>query len=222
MGDIVSRLKRKRSGRNVVRQFGDEYGLVYFGYVDQFHDEHSIVRGMTMSQKHHDDFYSVGSYEHYDVMYVQRSDTLSSSNGTKKPHSWQIMSFDLHTSRELPHVFIGLPTHSETFYNAFFTKYPSMRLLAMNTFAAHSAEFLNRHRVFGRPVEMLFIEHIFSPQLDDTITRHFAGLAIEISENTLYLYSERARPTHQLLDAMIKNGTWLAGHIDTVSKSLEN
>jgi len=223
VNEIVHRLTDTQTGRRIVKRFGDEYGLVYFGYVDQFQDEHEIVRGMTMSHKHHDTNYSVGSFNNYDVMYVQRADSHAPiTKLSRRPHTWQIMSFDLHTRRELPHVLIGRQTHSDQFYADILTRYPHMKRLSMDSIAMHKADFLQHHHVYGRPVDTVTIEHIFTTSLDDLLTKHFAGLAIEISENVLYLYAERSKPTHSLLDAMIKNGTWLAGHIDTISKTIDD
>ena len=79
------------STKRIVNQFADEFGLVYFGYVSQRSDEHHIVRGMTVSTNHHDDHYCIGTFDTYDVVFVERSDTLR--NGKK--HQWHIMEFDL-------------------------------------------------------------------------------------------------------------------------------
>lgn len=211
-------------GRNVVRMlhsFADEYGLVYFGNVSWQNDEHHIVRGLTLSTGHHDYHYCIGTYEGYDVTFAERRDQLKDPKTNKlHPHKWYIMEFDLHTTVELPHVFIGLHSHSDSFYRQLFTKYPNLRAIQLGILSRHEQSFLSERRVYGVAEDVIAIEKLFSHEITQQIHAHFGSLAVEIFDSSLYIYSEKVHLSAALLTAMIKNGVWLARHIDEVAKQL--
>lgn len=221
---LLTRIGSSRSSKHIIIDFAEKNGLVYFGHIDQKDDDRRIVRGMTVSNEHTDRHYLIGNYRAYDVAFVERSDELVESSGSKhkKQKTWHIMEFDLHTNKELPHIFIGLHSHDEAFYMQLFTKYPMLRALTLGNLGIHSAEFMTRYRIYGNQSRILDVEAILTPEIDQMILEHFGHFAIEISENCLYIYSERAALSPQLLDAMIKNGTWLAGHIDRVAENLQD
>ena len=211
-----------RSARSTIKAFADEIGLVYFGYVDQHDEDNRIVRGMTVSVHHTDAHYCIGSYEGYDMALVERTDVLKPMPHMKKAskHRWYIMEFDLHTSVELPHFFVGLHEHSESFYRQLFAKYPHLRPASLGNLGSLSLKFNAKYRVYAAPENALTVETILKPEVNEMISQHFGSLAIEVTENSLYVYAETPTISMKLLDAMTKNGVWLARHIDTVSKSI--
>ena len=212
------RALKRRNDRRVIQMFGDEFGLVYFGHVSSQTDEYRMVRGLTLSTKHHDLHYCIGTYEGYDVVFVERSDQLlHPTKRVKQSHRWHIMEIDLKTTADLPHIFVGLHTHSESFYTQLFTKYPELRALHLGNLGPHQPDFLAKYRVYGPPAQILEIERLLSPLITDMIAKHFGALAIEIHESSLFVYSEQTRLSRPLLEGMLKNGVWLARHIDTVS-----
>lgn len=198
----------------VYRTFATKAGLVYFGYVDQRNDEHSLIRGMTVSTKHRDNHYCIGSFEGYDITLVERVDTIQLPGKAAKTHNWIIMTFDLHTSVELPHVFVGSHNHSETFYAQLFTKFSHLAKVPMAESGIHSIEFTKKHTVYAKPDQILTAEHLFSPTLTKVIGEQFGTLAIEIHDRTVYLYAENHRPTSTLLEGMLSKGIWLTKSID--------
>lgn len=200
--------------KQVIRQFADEAGLVYFGYVSQRSDEHHILRGMTVSTKHHDDHYCIGTYEDYDVVFVERSDRLRSG----KKHQWHIMEFDLKSDKDIPHAFIGSGKHGLGFHELLATKYPALQPSSLGRTAEYPASFSSRFSIYVTPAHAVAIEHIITPTIAATIAEHFVGLVIEITEHALYVYSEKSHLTVPLLDAMLKNGAWLAARIDENSR----
>lgn len=210
----------KSTGKKaVIMQFVEEYGLVYFGHVDQHDDDHQVIRGMTVSHSHRDEHYSVGSYETYDVSFVERTDSVKSPKTNKfHRHTWHILQFDLHTPADLPHLFIGLHSHSESFYRQLFTKYSHLRPLPIGALRIYDPTFVSQYRVYGHPAEHLQVEHLLSETVDAVFVKNFGSLAVEIHEGSLYMYSESRSLTPQLLEAMIKNGVWLARHIDDASR----
>lgn len=209
------RLIARKRDKSVIVDFAEKNGLVYFGRVLQTEDEHKIVKGLTVSVNHYDQHYCVGTYEGYDVCFVERSDTLlSGENRAKKTHKWHIFEFDLLVAKDLPHTFVGMHTHSESFYLQLFTKFPQLRSLALGVLGEHTAEFLHKYRVYAVPGDALDVETLLSPLVTEMVSRHFGALAIELKGSSLFVYSERTAVSEQLLDAMIKNGRWLADHID--------
>jgi hypothetical protein len=204
----------------VFKAFATKAGLVYFGYVDQRDDEHSLIRGMTVSTKHRDNHYCIGSFEGYDVALVERVDTIQLLGKPAKTHSWVIMTFDLHTSIETPHVFVGSHAHSETFYAQLFTKFSHLAKVPFDESSAHSKEFTKKHTVYTKPDQILHTEQLFSPALTKVIGEQFGTLAIEVYERTVYIYVENHRPTTPLLESMLAKGIWLAKSIDIQEEHL--
>lgn len=200
--------------KRIITRFADTFGLVYFGLVSQFDDEHRIVRGMTLSPHHRDAHYCIGTYQAYDVIYVERTDTLRTKTSKRKAHTWHIMAFDLKFSRELPHIFVGLHNHSEAFYMQFFTKFPSMRQLPLGHTAHYPPEFASQYWLYANPIKNLEVERVVTPKVAAIIATHFKGLAFEIVDNTLLVYSEHPKLSGDLLETILKNGRWLAESID--------
>lgn len=201
-------------------QFAEKLGLVYFGYVDQRSDEHRLVRGLTVSASHRDDHYCVGTFHGYDIALVERVDMIHFPGKPTKAHDWIIMTFDLHTSTDVPHVFIGLHTHSETFYAHLFTKFPTLAKVPLGTFGTYDSAFTNKYAVYAAPAQSVAVERLFDQNIAKTMAEQFGGLTIEIADGSLYLYAEHQRPSMMLLERMAKLGSWLAKSIDSRSESL--
>lgn len=210
----LSSILPRQSSKRLIQEFCENVGMVYFGYVSQRDDEHHILRGMTVSTKHRDDHYCIGSYDGYDVVFVERSDTLR--NGKK--HSWHIMEFDLKTSVDLPHIFIGSGKHGQGFHELLDIKYPSLKPLALGSLHAYPSTFLSRFKLYASPAHALVAEQLISPEVAESIASHFSGLVIEVTESALYIYSESSRLTPGLLETILKNGVWLAAQIDQKSR----
>lgn len=207
--------------KRTIEKFAQEYGLVYFGYVNQLDDEHRIVRGVTVSTKHRDEHYCIGSYEGYDIAFVERTDTLPATKLRKSStHRWYIIEFDLHTSKDLPHFFVGLHSHSESFYRQLFTKYPRLRSIRLGNLGPHIHDFIMKYRVYASPEKTIEVEQLLKPEIGEMITKHFGALAIEVQGQSLFVYAEQPTVTPALLEAMIKNGTWMARHLDKAAEEV--
>lgn len=217
---MPAKVLQSRLHAKVYRQFAQRLGLVYFGYVDQRSDEHRLVRGLTMSAKHRDDHYCIGYYESYDVLLVERTDTIRFPGKPKRGYEWIIMTFDLHTTVDLPHIFLGLHTHSDTFYAHLFTKFSKLSKAPLGTFGAYDAGFMNRYSMYTEPAQSIQAEKLIDPQVAATIGAHFGSLTAEITDGCLYLYAENQRPTIHLLEKMLRYGAWLASAVDANSSKL--
>jgi hypothetical protein len=200
--------------RRVFQEFADKIGLVYFGYVDQRNDEHSLIRGLTVSTKHRDNHYCIGSFESYDITLVERIDTIHVPGKPSRTHNWIIMTLDLHRAVDLPHIFVGPHTHSDAFYAQLFTKYGNFNKVPLELSGTYDSHFLKRYTVFTKAEQALSAERVFSPAITKIISDKFDGLAIELSEGTIYLYAENQRPSSALLDKMLTRGMWLAKQFD--------
>lgn len=216
---VPSKVIQSRVYKRTFQRFAEKIGLVYFGYVDQRNDEHSLIRGMTVSTKHRDNHYCIGSFEGYDVTLVERVDTIHHPGKPSRLHNWVIMTFDLHRNVDLPHVFLGSNSHNETFYAQFFAKYAHYSKINLTQTEGYSHAFLNKHSLYTKADQMLSARRLFSPTLAQTVAEQFGILTIEIHEGTVYLYAEHQQPTNSLLENMLTRGMWLAKTIDAQENS---
>lgn len=212
---IPSKVIQSRVYKRTFQRFAEKIGLVYFGYVDQRNDEHSLIRGMTVSTKHRDNHYCIGSYEGYDITLVERVDTIHFPGKPSRLHNWVIMTFDLHRSVDLPHIFLGSNSHNETFYAQFFAKFSHYAKINLEPTGTYSRDFLNKYSLYTKADQILSAERLFSPVLAQTIAEQFGALTIEIHEGTVYLYAEHQHPSSSLLESMLTRGMWLAKTIDS-------
>lgn len=215
--NIISLRINNRKHKSVISKFADKVGLVYFGYVNQHSDDHKVVRGFTVSSSHHDGHYCVGSVGGYSVSVVDRSDNVSQPDGSTKLHNWLIMAFDLHTKKPIPHFFIGAKGNDSHACDALFSTFPNMKEVDLGTFEAYSPEFKTRYSIFARPAKSVEVEGIIDAKASMVIGAHLWPLLVEQHENVLYIYANDQRITSTLLDTMLENGLWLAGHIDQFS-----
>lgn len=208
-------LPSAQAARRLVTEFCERSGMVYFGAVSQRTDDHHIVRGLTVSTRHTDDHYCIGTYDGYDVVFVERSDTLRSG----KRHVWHIMEFDLKTTADLPHMFIGSATRGFGFHELLDTKYPVLRPLELGATTEYPGEFTSHYSIYAKPEHGLTVENLITPESASVAASHLKGLVMEITEQALYVYSEKPHLTADLLDAMLSGGVWLATQIDKNSRS---
>lgn len=200
--------------RRVITQFAEKVGLVYFGYVDQRSDEHRLVRGLTLSANHRDNHYCIGTFEGYDITFVERRDTLKFPGKATKTHNWIIMTFDFHATIDLPHVFLGLHSHSPTFYAHLFTKFSHLTKIPLESYGVYDKAFSHRYALYTSPDQMQNISQLFNPELTKQIGDHFGNITFEVADGCLYLYIEDQRTTQALLEKMLKYGIWLSQSID--------
>lgn len=203
---------RTRLSARILRNYADKVGLVYFGSVNQTDDEHRLVRGHTVSATHLDDHYSVGTIHGYDVAVVLRNDVVQLSKGGEQRCHWLIVTFDLHTKYDLPHIYIGHRS-KQAVYQASCSR---LMPLSVGTLVHYPANFTANYSVYGVPAHATTIERLITPQIATIIMSHFADASIEIEDNTVYLYVESRYPNETILEKMVSNGLWLANNIDAM------
>jgi hypothetical protein len=207
---VPAKVVQSRLNKRVFQQFAAKLGLVYFGYVDQRNDEHSLVRGVTVSTKHRDNHYCIGSFDGYDVTVVERTDTLRFPGKESKTHNWTILTLDLHHSRDVPHVFMGLTTRHDTFHAHLLTKLSHFAKIHVGVLGQYDAAFTKHYELYAKPEQALTVERLFTPAIAKAIATSFGNLTLEIDNGTLYMYAEGQRPTTALLEKMLQCGVWMA------------
>ena len=197
----------RKARRKAIRTIGEAHGFVYFGAVDQHEDEHHVVRGFSASTSHEDDAYMVGAVDGIDVRIVDRSDMVELPGGVTESHQWLIVEATLPIEKDLPRFFL-LPTHHEsTHYKQVFH---GLRALEQIDMTNHSHELQSRYTVYAAPGDSTEIDELFPVETTKVIAAHFWPFAIEIYENTVYLYSVETPLTKHDVLAGIKNSAWLA------------
>lgn len=197
--------------RRIVTSFAEKVGLVYFGRVDQYADDHHAVRGFTASPHHEDDHYSVGSYDGYDVSFVQRSEQLQTGSIRK----WSIIEVDLHENTSIPHLVIQAKGHADGAYDQLFVASSYLLPIPMGVLNQYDKEFVHRYSAYAQASHFVEAERIIDSETARTIAAHFWPLTIEVRDQMLIVYSVGQTISQHLLETMLKNALWLAHHIDT-------
>jgi hypothetical protein len=210
---IIASQARKR----LIQQFANKIGLVYFGTVSQQSDEHTLVRGITLSPEHQDTHYCIGSLDGYDITFVERSAIVAKEKRGVRSQLWHIMAVDLHQERDLPHIFINVREHGELLHERMLTSLPSFREIPPVSLPDHSKEFIQHYRVFTPPAQFVRAAQLLPPAITKVIDSHFAPFAIEITSDCVYIYADQQRLTMQVLDILLKDAIWLAKHIDAMT-----
>ncbi len=217
---LPKNLRAIRAVKQAIVQFDEAHNFVYFGYVNQHNDEHQLVRGLTLSPHHHDEHYSVGTVDGYDIALLQRTDTIGFPGTVAERYVWLIMQFDLRNAKDIPHMFVGLHAHSPAFYAHFLTKFNTLQKVPLGTFGMYERAFTDKYAIYTTPTASLSAERLFDQEITKLISQHFGNLTFEVADESLYLYSSHQRITKPLLETMLENGLWLARHLDERAKIL--
>lgn len=215
---LTHRLKN-RSNNRILSNFAKRIGIVYFGFVNQHSDEHTLIRGLTVSSTIRDNNYCIGTIDDYNLSIVDRSDYSIEPNGTNILNNWIIFAFDLHCETDIPHFFIATKNHSLQPYHSLFSTFPNMKEVGLGIFENYSVDFTSRFAIYSRPAKSADIQKIISAKVANVLAAHFWPICIEQHNNVLYLYSSNDRVSMPLLDNMLKNGLWLAGQLDEQTES---
>ena len=198
----------------VIKNFADRMGMVYFGAVHHNDEGHRLIRGHTVSHSHLDHHYAVGSVRGYDIAMVLRNDVVLAAGDRREQRChWLIMTVDLHTKNDVPHLYIGHRNRD----NAFRASFEQITPLYIGATGRYPASFLDAYTVYGQAINTIAIERTITPQMSEVIVSHFEHASIEIEDGTVYLYIESQRPTTGQLEKLLSNTLWLAECIDTAN-----
>jgi hypothetical protein len=189
--------------------------MIHFGTVDQHHDYHHIIRGLTASTEHIDEDYAVGTYQDYDCSLAYRTDAFEDNTGKLLTHSWMILEIKLkRSSVDIPHIFMGAHDHSNSPYSKLFMTHSSIQKVPLGTFEQYDPEFMNRYGLFTRPAYFIEVERYFNAAVTKVISAHFWPQSIEVHQGSVFVYADNQQVTIRLLETMMKNGVWLAEELD--------
>lgn len=207
-------LIRSQLTASVFKNFADSIGLVYFGTLHRNDEDFRLVRGHTVSRTHIDNHYSVGSIRGYDIAMVLRNDVVfvGGDHHEQRCH-WLILTIDLKTKVDIPHLYVGHRNRDGAFKAAFERIAP----IFIGTTGHYPTRFLSEYTVYGYPGHALEIERAITPQMADVIANHFEEASVEIEDNTVYMYIESRRPSTAQLEKLLSNGLWLAECIDVAA-----
>jgi hypothetical protein len=202
------------ASKGVFKSVCEEYGLVYFGSVNQHHDEHEMVRGVTLSPNHQDHHYSVGSIHGNDVILVERSDIVSFPGKHSEQYTWLILQIDLRNV-DMPHTFVDAHHHDEAFYDNLFAKFARLTHVDKSLFTDYDPLFLQRFTVYATPDGADLIPAYLTFDTASTLAHHFGHFDLEWFQDRLLIYSTGRPATKHLVENMIRAGVWLAGELNT-------
>lgn len=199
----------------VARRFAERYDLVYFGSVGR-DDESRLVKGITVSNTHQDSQYLVGTAYNRDIIFLQRTDSIRSSNQKKlEQYSWNIMVIDLNLSQQLPHVYIeGRARHGHGYYEALAMKIREFNELPLNFLSQYDPLFPKRFVVRLSAAASLELPALLPPERAAVLAHHFSSFDYEWQDDVLYVYFLSSRPSLSQLEYMLKAGVWLAGELE--------
>lgn len=208
-----NQVARRRS--SILKHIASHYGFISFGRVDQFSDEHHVVRGISASSHHDDVNYLVGSYDGQDIILVDRIDFHAEQ---KKPvlKRWLIAEVPLPHPTDIPHFYL-VPKHHEHGLTASLSLDRSIETVSFPP--TYSSEFAQRYSVLVTPGKTLELFSFLTPRLTQLVSVHFWPLFIEVSHNTLYVYSSHHSLSYHEVEVLIKNSTWFA---QALSEGLES
>lgn len=199
--------------KSVFRNACKQYGLVYFGSVDQHADEHEMVRGVTLSPSHRDAHYCVGTVNRRDIILLQRSDTVKFPKKPTRTFHWHILQIDLnHVS--LPHVLLDAHHRDETFYAQLFAKFVRFTKAHNDIFAGYDDSFTGHYTAYTPPDALDVLPRLLPLATAEVIGHHFNQFDYEFSQDRLLIYALDRPTTKQLIDHMLKAGLWLANELE--------
>lgn len=210
-------LGRELATRKLIRQFAHKYGLVYFGSVNQHEAADELIRGITVSATHVDNHFCVGTFQHYDISLVERRNTILFPEKPPMQYRWVIMQVDLRRT-DLPHAFIDANHHDETFYETLFMKFANFTL-ASALFMERDPGFAKSFRVFTPADRFDETEEALTPEMTQTLTKHFHQFDYEICGDRLLVYANNPIVSMHVLQEMLRVGKWLAEKLDKVHLS---
>ena len=189
--------------------------MVYFGHIS-LNDETRLVKGLTMSRSQQDAHYCVGTTLERDVMFVQRTDTLTRpGRHNKETYVWNILVVDMHDDVVLPHVYLeGVSRHSVLFHETLAIKHRELTEIPAHLLAGYDPLFAKRFVCRTPVMHAGELPAHLSPLAAATIAHHFAAYDFEWFEDTLFVYYLSRQPSSERLDQMLNAGIWLAAQLE--------
>lgn len=200
-----------------LRKFGETLGLVHFGSIHQHDDDLDAIRGFTASLTHRDTHFAVGTYNGFNIRFVNRFDVIRIAGNPNHEQLWTILEIDLETT-SLPHMFF-VPTGRESGeYGRLYATQPNMQPLNSMVFNNHSPEFHGRFQILASAAHSHKVETLFTSPIIAGIASRFWPHGIEIEHGKLLIYITEHRLSKAVLESTLGSGLWLAETIDAANE----
>ena len=207
----------QRRIRRLFHDVAEKFNMVYFGSVSQTHDEHEMVRGFTLSPSHIDRNYCVGTVNGYDVIALERTDTISFPDRPSKAFSWIIVQVDLRRVNFAPHIILNSTPYDQVLYDKLVTIFFRLRQLDALVLQTTPQDFLNTFQTFGSLHQLDHVAKILTTDTTHILTQEFSKFDFECFDDRVIVYSAvTTTPTLNEIETMLRAGTWFADQIDNV------
>lgn len=218
--NIFHNISSRKFGKRVVRKFSDKTGLIYFGAVDWQKDDFIPIKGFSVSAKHIDNHYCVGTFEGYDLKLVNRCDALVKNDGSFFYNNFLIVSINLKTEVDIPHIFLDSNNHNEVMFDLLFMTSKNLKNIELGVFENYSHEFTTRYTMYANPMDNIMVQKLFNANLTQVLASHLWPLSVEIQDNILYIYASADKASIHTLETMTTVGMWIAKNIDSLAESI--
>jgi len=201
--------------KHLIRRFCEKVDLVYFGAVDQYQDDHKMIKGLSASTHHHDDDYAVGTIDEYDIRFVNRIDSHEDVNSQLHTHTWLIYEVQLKNNLDIPHIFIGAAHDNNSAYARLFSANPALQPIPASNISDYGQEFNSRYQIYAKSTNFIPAQETVTSDIANTLAAHFWPFSIEIVDGYVYIYADNKKVTSDLLESMLRDILWLAIKLDT-------
>lgn len=198
----------------VLKNFSKAMGFVHFGSVHQHDDELDTIRGFTASLHHRDTYFSVGSYNGYNIRMTNRFDVIRIAGNPNHAQTWTILEVELETKR-LPHMFFVPTGHEGGEYGRLFATQPHMQPINSMILDNHSPEFHGRFQILASAAHSHKVESLFTSPVIVSLGSRFWPHGIEIEHGKILVYITEHRLTKAVLESTLASALWLAETIDS-------
>lgn len=200
--------------KRLIRNFCEKVDLVYFGAVDQYQDDHKMIKGLSASTHHHDDDYAVGTINEYDIRFVNRIDSHEDVNSRLHTHTWLIYEVQLKNNLDIPHIFIGADHDNNSAYARLFSANPALQSIPTSNIAHYGVEFNSRYSIYTKSTNFITAQEVITNEIANTLAAHFWPFSLEIVDGYVYIYADNKKVTSSLLESMLRDILWLVEKLD--------
>lgn len=204
-------LTKQQTVRRAFSEFASRTGLVRFRQVaGQYDDSSRLIRGISASHTHKDNYYCVGSFRSYDVAVVMRSDDMRTRDGRDIEMSWAVYQVDLRYGKNLPRTIIA----HQTMRAVVAAKFLQLFALVFPYQGSAMQSFRRQYEVLTNPSDYQVVMQLLDHQVLEFIGSHCAPATIEIEDDVLRLLCPIKLPSRSQLEKSLHDTLMIAETID--------
>ncbi len=214
VGKLGSALLGVTSRKEIAIHFAKKHQLIYFQTVHPDSEQAPVIRGTTASPDQTDENYCIGSHAGYDMVLVERTASAGFSGYKMTRHRWYVLQIDLHTTRNLPFIFLGTKHQTKAYYARVLTAHREIRYMSLNSASKKSPVFHAAYALLASPGNLHLLYQLFGDDVIESIAARRHPFAMEIVGDTITLIADAKKPSEQLLNELLHFGLWFAKTID--------